>query len=122
MDGGLRHDSYGMGQHKEEDLARWRGLVSEQASSGKSVAAFCGERGLRDWQLYEWKKRLRQTEATSFVAVEVSVPAASVPPAAASVPMVGIELRHRRGWSLMVEPGFDACHLRRLLSVLEKEL
>ena len=114
MDGGLPDDSYGMGQHKEEDLARWRGLVSEQASSGKSVAAFCGERGLRDWQLYEWKKRLRQTEATSFVAVEVSVPAASVP-------MVGIELRHRRGWSLMVEPGFDACHLRRLLSVLEMD-
>src|SRR5258705_4151154 len=108
----MPRDCYGMGQHKEEDLARWRGLVSEQASSGKSVAAFCGERGLRDWQLYEWKKRLRQTEATSFVAVEVSVPAAPVPPAAApvppaaaSVPMVGIELRHRRGWSLMVEPG-----------------
>jgi hypothetical protein len=31
--------------------------LSKQASSGKSVAAFCGERGLRDWQLYEWKKR-----------------------------------------------------------------
>jgi len=121
VDGGLPHDSYGMGRHKEEDLARWRGLVSEQATSGKSVAAFCGERGLRDWQLYEWKKRLRETEATSFVAVEVSVPAGLVAPAAASVPMVGIELRHRRGWSLIVEPGFDACHLRRLLSVLETE-
>jgi hypothetical protein len=36
--------------------------------------------------------------------------------------MSGIELRHRRGWSLMVEPGFDAVHLRRLLSVLEMEL
>ena len=53
VDGGMPRDSYSMGQHKEEDLARWRGLVSEQASSGKSVAAFCGERGLRDWQLYE---------------------------------------------------------------------
>lgn len=42
----MPHDSYGMGQHKEEDLARWRGLVSEQATSGKSVAAFCGERAL----------------------------------------------------------------------------
>jgi hypothetical protein len=88
--------------------------VSEQTTSGKSVAAFCGERGLRNWQLYEWKKRLRQTEASSFVAVEVSVPAASVP-------IAGIELRHRRGWSLMVEPEFDACRLRRLLSVLEME-
>jgi hypothetical protein len=35
--------------------------------------------------------------------------------------MVGIEIRHRRGWSLIVDPGFDARHLRRLLSVLEME-
>jgi hypothetical protein len=120
------HDSGVMGRYREEEVLRWRSLVSEQAESGRSVAAFCVERGLRDWQLYEWKKRLRQTEATptaaaSFVAVEVSVPAAPVDPAEASVPVVGIELRHRRGWSLMIEPGFDACHLSRLLSVLEKE-
>src|SRR5258705_5762662 len=90
----MPRDCYGMGQHKEEDLARWRGLVSEQATSGKSVAAFCGERGLRDWQLYEWKKRLRQTEATSFVAVEVSVPA--VPPTAPRESRYLLEVRH--GW------------------------
>jgi hypothetical protein len=35
--------------------------------------------------------------------------------------MPGIEIRHRRGWSLIVEPGFDVVHLRRLLSVLEME-
>jgi hypothetical protein len=52
-----------MRQHKEEDWARWRGLVSEQVES---------ERGLRGWQLYEWKKRLRDPEAAPFVAVEVA--------------------------------------------------
>jgi hypothetical protein len=107
-----------MGRYREEDISRWRAFVSEQVVSGKSVSAFCRERGLREWQLYEWKKRLRQTEATSFVAVEV---AASLAPASASMRSVGIELRHRRGWSLMVEPGFDAAHLHRLLSVLEQE-
>ena len=107
-----------MGQHKEEDLARWRGLVSEQVASGRSVAAFCRDRGLRDWQLYEWKKRLRATEVTPFIAVEVgSTEVASTE----QEKMSGIEIRHRRGWSLIVEPGFDACHLRRLLSVLEME-
>jgi hypothetical protein len=116
VNGGLLDHSYGMGQHKEEDLARWRGLVSEQVASGTSVAAFCRDRGLREWQLYEWKKRLRPSEATSFIAVEVaSTEAASAQPASASV----IEIRHCRGWSLMVEPGFDASHLRRLLAVLE---
>jgi hypothetical protein len=105
-----------MGQHKEEDLARWRGLVSEQVASGKNAALFCRDRGLRIWQFYEWKKRLRPTEAAPFIAVEVaSTEAASTQPA----PMSGIELRHRRGWSVIVEPDFDASHLRRLLSVLE---
>jgi hypothetical protein len=105
-----------MGQHKEEDLARWRGLVSEQVASGKSAALFCRDRGLRIWQFYEWKKRFRPTEAAPFIAVEVaSTEAASTQPA----PMSGIELRHRRGWSVIVEPDFDASHLRRLVSVLE---
>ncbi len=105
-----------MGQHKEEDLARWRGLVSEQVGSGKSVAAFCRDRGLREWQLYEWKKRLGPTAAAPFIAVEVSsTEAASTQPTPAS----GIEIRHRRGWSLIVEAGFDASHLRRLLAALE---
>lgn len=118
MDLCFGHDSDVMGRYREEDLSRWRDVVSEQVSSGKSVAAFCRERGLREWQLYEWKKRLRQPEASCFVAVEV---AASSAPAPASMRSVGIELHHRRGWSLMVEPGFDAAHLHRLVSVLEQE-
>jgi hypothetical protein len=107
-----------MGQSKEEDLARWHGLASEQAVSGKSVAAFCRERGLPVWQFYEKKKRLCQPETAAFVAVRVSETEAASP---TMVRMLGIEIRHRRGWSLIVDPGFDAAHLRRLLSVLELE-
>ena len=116
MDVGLADHSYGMGQHKEEDLARWRGLVSEQEASGQSAASFCRDHGLRIWQFYEWKKRLRPSEAAPFIAVEVaSTEAVSTQPG----PMSGVEIRHRRGWSVIVEPGFDASHLRRLLAVLE---
>jgi hypothetical protein len=61
-----------MGQYKEEDLSRWRGLVSEQVASGKSVSAFCRERGLRVWPFYEWKKRLRKPDAAAFVSIEIS--------------------------------------------------
>jgi hypothetical protein len=107
-----------MGQYKEEDLIRWRGLVSEQVGSGKSIAAFSRERGLPVWQFYEWKKRLSSPEPATFVTVEVSE--ADVAPEQTKQ-ISGIELRHRRGWSLIVEPGFDALHLRRLLSVLELE-
>jgi hypothetical protein len=116
VDGGLVDDSYGMGQHKEEDLSRWRGLVSEQVASGTSVAAFCRDRGLRDWQFYEWKKRLRSSAAAPFIAVAVaSTEGTSAQPGQ----MSGIEIRRRGGWSVIVEPGFDANHLRRLLAVLE---
>jgi hypothetical protein len=116
VDVGLADHSYGMGRHKEADLARWRGFVSEQVASGKSAASFCRDHGLRIWQFYEWKKRLRSSAAVPFIAVEVaSTEAASAQPGQ----MSGVEIRHRRGWSLMVEPGFDANHLRRLLAVLE---
>jgi hypothetical protein len=117
----IEDDPCVMGRYREEDVLRWQGLVSEQAGSGKSIAAFCGERGLRDWQFYDWKKRLRKAEAASFVAVEVTVPAAPESSAPVAVEMMGIELRHRRRWSLIVEPGFQASHLRALLAVLESE-
>ncbi|MDT7817653.1 MAG: hypothetical protein QOJ51_1812 [Acidobacteriaceae bacterium] len=52
-----------MRQEIAEAKAKWLELVSEQHQSGQSVAAFCSERGLRAWQFYEWKKRLRESEA-----------------------------------------------------------
>jgi hypothetical protein len=110
-----------MGHYKEEDLSRWRGYVSEQVASGKSVAAFCRERGLPVWQFYEWKKRLCKPDTAAFVAVEVSRAEAPVQQGPHTVQMSGIELRYRRGWSLIVDPGFDTGHLRLLLSVLEME-
>jgi transposase-like protein len=50
---------------------KWRGLVSEQIGSGQSVAAFCRERGVTSSQLFAWKKRLREAEASQFVEVQV---------------------------------------------------
>lgn len=89
----------------------------------------------------EWKKRssilsrariagvatLRVEEALAWfrsytvIAVEISSSEAPVRPELHTVQASGIELHHRRGWSLIVAPGFDASHLRRLLSVLEQE-
>jgi len=60
-----------MEQQKEEERIRWRGLLSEQQESGKSIAGFCRDHGLPVWQFYEWKKRLRSAKAEPFVAVEV---------------------------------------------------
>jgi hypothetical protein len=100
-----------------EAWTKWGGLVSEQSQSGQSVAAFCRERGLQAWHFYEWKKRLRESEAAKFVEVQIAEPAE--PLRSKGAERSAIEIRLRAGRSLVVEPGFDASHLRALLSVLE---
>jgi hypothetical protein len=60
-----------MRQRGGELWAKWRGLVSEQSRSRQTVAAFCGERGLRDALFYDWKKRLREGGKAKFVEVRV---------------------------------------------------
>jgi len=107
-----------MKRGRTEELAKWRRLVSEQIVSGQTVAAFCRDRGLRDWKFYDWKKRVREAEAAKFVAVEVAAVAEQAPASAGSA----IEVRLPRARSLVVQPGFDAGHLRALLSVLEAEV
>jgi len=76
------------------------------------VAAFCRERGLCAPYFFAWKKRLSQAAGEKFVAVhvvEAGEPAASR----------AIEVRLCGGRSMLVEPGFDAAHLRAVLAVLE---
>ena len=97
---------------RPEVWAKWRGLVSEQKRSGQSVAAFCREHGVCAPQLFAWKKRLGQAAAQGFVSVQVT----EDPPATAGP---AIEVRLSGGRSVIVEPGFDAVHLRAVLDVLE---
>ncbi len=61
-----------MQQQHEKQRKRWRGMLLEQQASGQSIVAFCRERGLREWQFYNWKKRLRPP-TESFVAVELAL-------------------------------------------------
>jgi hypothetical protein len=108
-----------MRQGEPEAWTKWRELISEQNQSGQSVAVFCRDRGLRAWQFYEWKKRVRESEPSKFVEVRVAAPAEPVRPSRAQ--SSSIEIRLNRGRSVVVEPGFDASHLRALLAVLEPE-
>lgn len=110
-----------MSENRSEVQQQWWERISLQEKSGKSIAAFCREHELRAWQFYEWKKRFRQKQVqpAAFVAVSLKTADMESPqPFAVSVSSA-IELRHRRGWSLHIEAGFDADHLRRLLSVLD---
>ena len=102
-----------------EARVKWREVISEQQQSGKSVAVFCQERGLRVWQFYKWKKRLREADRGQFVELEVK-PAVK---ATRSEPVrsQAIEVRLKGGQSLVIEPGFDSRNLRALLRALESE-
>ncbi len=100
-----------------EAEAKWRGLISEQEQSGKTVAEFCRERGIAASKLYSWKRRCFGDKATSgFVRLRA---APAVKTELVATAGRGIEVRLVGGRSLMVESGFEASHLRALLAVLE---
>jgi hypothetical protein len=108
-----------MKQLRAELWMKSRGLVSEQSQSGQTVAAFCRDRGIRDSQFYDWKKRIREGEAAKFVEVKVKEPGEQR--TSAPERYKATEIRLSKGRSLFVEPGFDVSHLRALLAVLETE-
>lgn len=110
-----------MSERGAELWAKWRALVSEQQASGQSVAAFCHARGMTSSQMFAWKKRLREAEKAEFVEVRVAPQKKPHDPGTRPERGGTIEIRFVRGCSLVVEPGFDADHLRALLGILEAE-
>src|ERR1035438_4739979 len=95
-----------MKQLKAELWAKWRGLITEQSQNGQTVSAFCRDRGIRDSQFYDWKKRVREGQAAKFVEVKVKASSEQRTPAPERYP--AIEIRLSNGRSLLVGPVFDA--------------
>jgi transposase-like protein len=101
-----------MGRRRSEARAKWQRIVAEHQRSGQSVAAFCRERKLCAPSFFAWKRKLNQVATEQFVAVEVVE--AGEPDSRRA-----IEVRLRGGRSVIVEPDFDAAHLRAVLAALE---
>jgi len=100
---------------------KWQSLVSEQQTSGQSVAAFCRTREVSKGLFYYWRKRLREAAGPEFIEVQVAKPQLRSRPSRAGLAST-IEVRLSNGRSLMVPPEFDARHLRALLAAVESEL
>ena len=49
----------------EERHAHWRSIISNQATSGMNIAAYCREGHIRTSLFYTWRRRLRDQEASS---------------------------------------------------------
>ena len=104
-----------MGKFQPEVRSRWVRLIAEQGESGGTVGAFCRERGLAASQFYTWRKRLGGSVAERFLEVQVAKAAAWPAP-----PHQGaIAIRLAGGCRVLVEPGFDADHLRAIVAALE---
>ncbi len=104
-----------MRERWREMAVKWQGLIAEQSGSGKTIAAFCRDRGLTTSQFFAWKKRLRQAAAEQFVEVQVRRPPAKPWKANSGT----IEIHLAEGRRILVEPGFDAEHLRAVVAALE---
>ena len=105
-----------MTQRRKQARIKWRKLISQQAKSGQSVAAFCRERGLCAPHFFAWRKRLEPAAAKKFVEVKVAPTAAA--PTVTLDPVIEIDLGDGR--CLRVRPGFSVQHLQAVLAVLEQ--
>jgi hypothetical protein len=104
-----------MQERRREMWSKWRALISEQSGSGQTIVAFCRERGLTTSQFYTWRNRLQATAAEQFLEVQVvKAPARPIPSNQGA-----IEIRLAEGRRILVEPGFDAEHLRAVVAALE---
>jgi transposase-like protein len=53
-----------MARRSEERTAHWREVVSRQAASGLTVAAFCREASISAPTFYFWRRRLQDASAS----------------------------------------------------------
>ncbi len=107
-----------MTERRKQARIKWRKLISQQAKSGQSVAAFCRERGLCAPHFFAWRKRLAQAVGQKFVEVKVAAVPVAVPSVAPNL-AIEIRLENNRGVGVLVRPGFDAQHLQAVLAVLD---
>jgi transposase-like protein len=100
---------------KQERYRLWRERIADQQQSGKSIRAFCRERGQKAHLFYYWRRRL-----TSDLAPEKTVRFALVETNTGLPQRERIELRLETGEKLGIWPGADAATLRMVLAGLRE--
>jgi transposase-like protein len=99
---------------KQERYRLWRELIADQQQSGKSISAFCRERGQKAHLFYYWRRRLTSDpseKAVRFALVETN----------SGLPVTErIEIALNSGEKLRIPPGADVATLRMVLAVLRE--
>ena len=101
----------GEGASASAKADQWRELLAEHGRSGLTVKQFCQERGITQWSLYAWRKRLREVGTVRFALVERD----RLRPEA---PGSGLELILTTGERLRIGAGVDGATLRTVLDAL----
>jgi hypothetical protein len=102
-------------EERAEQRKLWGELIADQQQSGKSISAFCRERGQKAHLFYYWRQRLTSNpsrkKAVRFALVETS----------GGLPVrERIEIALNSGEKLRVAPGADAATLRMVLALLRE--
>jgi hypothetical protein len=95
---------------QEQRREQWRQRIAEQESSGQSIRAYCGERGLKESAFYGWRGRLRKQNTPVRFALVESKPGEETP--------APIELLLASGHRLRIP--CDAAVLKLVLAVLRE--
>jgi len=111
---------------------KWRGLITEQRRSGRTVRAFCENRGVSESLFYYWRGQLegvggeksgesgrktKRAKAGAVLAPVVIVDGPEDDPAERAAP---IEVVLHRGTTVRVPAGSTREHLAVVLSALEE--
>ena len=100
-----------MRQSNEEKRTRWASVIAEREASGESVAAYCRQRDIPTWKYHYWSRRLKgegvERREGDFVEMRFDGGGGS-----------GVWFDLGAGVRLVVERGFDAEELRRVLRAL----
>ena len=88
-----------------QSAEQWRELITQQAGSGLSVAAFCQEQGIATQTFYWWRSRLTRQEAGAAPRLTAATPflyLGAVPAAAAHAGSLSILLDLPGGITLTI--------------------
>jgi transposase-like protein len=107
----------------ERTRAQWQKLIAGAARSGRSIRAFCQDRGITEGQFYAWRRRLHgQASGAAKQRAHAAVTGATFALVHEGTPEpAGVELVWADGRRLRIGPGADAATLRTVLAVLEPE-
>lgn len=107
----------------ERTRAQWQKLIAEAARSGRSIRAYCRERGVTEGQFYAWRRRLNGSgHGTAQRRAEAAVSGATfalVQEAGTTREPAGVELVWADGRRLRIGPGADVATVRTVLAALE---